>query len=101
VRGRRETLRLLPEGRRVPVYDRILIDRVAARIWLRDFMALREEHDPQSWMIHEKGGRVVARLRTPAGFDLMHVAADRLVGVNRDEIGVEYVRTYALARPTR
>lgn len=93
-------LELLPDGRRVPVYDRMLIDHVGERIWLRDFMPPWTKEDPQSWTVHDRRGRVVARLTTPARFSLMQVAQDRLVGVSRGEMGVESVTVYQLRRPS-
>jgi hypothetical protein len=99
--GAEERLELLPEGRRVPNYDRMLIDRVGERIWLRDFMLPWMSDAPQDWTVHDEQGRILARLETPAGFDLMHVAQDRLVGVDRDGMGVEYVAVYQLMRPRR
>lgn len=89
-------LKLLPDGRRVPVYDRMLIDELGGRIWLRDFLPPWSEEDPQGWTVYDKGGRVLARLTTPARFDLMHVAQGRIVGVSRDDMGVEYVTIYGL-----
>lgn len=97
--GAEGRLDLLPEGRRVPVYDRMLIDQVGERIWLRDFIPPWTGDDPQSWTVHDKRGRIVARLTTPAGFNLMHVAQNRLAGVSRDGMGVEYVNVYQLERP--
>lgn len=97
--GAEERLNLLPDGQRVPVYDRMLIDQVGERIWLRDFMPPWTGDDPQSWTVHDKRGRILARLTTPAGFNVMHVARDRVVGVSRDGMGVEYVSIYPLERP--
>jgi len=98
--GAEESLKLLPDGRGVPVYDRMLIDRVAARIWLRDFVPLWSRHDPQTWTVHDERGRVLARLETPTGLDLMNIARDRLVGVSRDEMGVEFVIVHEVAEST-
>lgn len=97
--GAERLLGILPDGRNLPGYDRIVIDQIGRRIWLRDFMAPWMEGSPQKWTLHDTRGRVLARLSTPPRFRLMHVARDRLVGVTRDELGVESVTVYRM-RPS-
>ncbi|MEX2526729.1 MAG: hypothetical protein WEA09_03760 [Gemmatimonadota bacterium] len=92
--GAESLLALLPEARNVPVHDRILVDPSGERIWLRDFQLPWTENDPQSWTVHDPSGRVLARVTTPAGLEIMHVAHDRVTGVSRDDMGVESVVVY-------
>jgi hypothetical protein len=47
----------------------------------------------REWQVFEDG-RWIARLTVPPGFQLMAVSGDRLIGVWRDELGVESVRLY-------
>jgi hypothetical protein len=58
-----------------------------------------ERADPDLWDVIDLGtGSLVATVETPAGLRLIAVAPDRVLGVATDELGVEYVGTYAIAR---
>jgi hypothetical protein len=91
-----DQLDLLPEGRAVPAFDRLLTDAAAEQIWLRDYLPERVSHQARNWTVHDLSGQVVAQVTTPPGFDLMHIGTGHLTGLERDEMGVEYVVVYAL-----
>jgi hypothetical protein len=63
-------------------------------IWLSDFP------DPATqradWTVFDADGVALARVRVPSGFRLFTIDGDRLLGVVRDELDVEYVRVYRL-----
>lgn len=91
-----EQLGLLPEGRTIPAFDRLLADAVDGRIWVRDFLSRWKSGRARNWTVHDLTGQVVGRVTTPAGFELIHVGSSHLAGVERDEMGVEYVVVYSL-----
>ena len=88
---------LLPEGRAVPAFDRILVDSERGEVWLRDFVPPWLEGAAATWTVYGRDGRVEAQVTVHAGFDVMHVGDRRLVGVETDELGVEFVVRYDLA----
>lgn len=90
---------VVPEGRGVSPFDRILSDVTAERIWIRDYRQEWEAGGSQRWTIHDATGRVLARVVTPAGLEVMQVGPRHVVGVERDEVGVEYVVVYELEGP--
>lgn len=92
----RERLDLLPEGQRIPAFDRLLTDAVAKQFWLRDFLPEVKVDHQRRWTVHDLRGRVVAQLTTPPDFRLMQVRDTHVVGVETDELGVEYVVVYSL-----
>ncbi|HUP52204.1 MAG TPA: 6-bladed beta-propeller [Longimicrobiales bacterium] len=53
-----------------------------------------------AWRIHDLSGRLVATLTTPPGFAVHDIGPDWVLGEWRDELDVEFVRLYALQRPT-
>lgn len=63
-------------------------------IWLSDFPDPATQH--ADWTVFDADGVAVARVRLPEGFRLFAVEGDRLVGVARDALDVEYVRVYRL-----
>lgn len=51
----------------------------------------------RSWIL-TPDGQVRGRLQTPAGFTVMDVSDDHVLGVARDELGVESVLLHAIER---
>jgi hypothetical protein len=60
---------------------------------------------PTNWSVYDLDGRPLARVTTPARFDLHEIGRDYLLGVGRDDLDVEYIQLYRLegaaAAPTR
>lgn len=50
------------------------------------------------WLILFPGGSKIGSLELPAGLELTQVTSDAVVGIRRDELGVESVHVYALSR---
>lgn len=91
--GAEGTLALLPAGRTLPAWDRLRIDEAAGQIWLRGF-TLPWDGGPANWTILDDQGRLLARVATPAGLEVMHVGGGWVSGVTRDGLGMEYVESY-------
>lgn len=94
--GAEGLLEVIPEGKRVSPFDRMLTDAVSGTIWLRDYVFDWNAGDPQHWTVHDSVGDVLGRVTTPPRLDVMQVGPDVVVGVERDELGVEYVVAYSL-----
>jgi len=89
-------MELLPQGRRLPAFDRVLVDAVENRIWIRDYLPEWKTEADRDWTVHYSDGRVLGRVSVPAGIEVLHVAGSSLVAVVRDEMDVEYVVVYGL-----
>jgi hypothetical protein len=94
--GAEGLLDVIPDGQRVSPFDRMLTDAVSARIWLRDHVFEWNAGGAQHWTVHDSLGDVLGRVTTPPGLEVMQVGPDLVVGVERDELGVEYVVAYAV-----
>lgn len=86
-RPRRETL---------PWIAGIVVD-AHGHVWVREYQP-RFDRTPRRWGVFEVDGRWLGRVRMPAGFTPTEIGPEHLLGVARDELGVEYVRRYALRR---
>jgi hypothetical protein len=53
---------------------------------------------PRRWLIFDSTGILTATLETPAGFRPMAIQSDRVFGLAIDELGVESVTVYEIAR---
>lgn len=78
----------------MPPYGQILTD-VGDHVWVREFGL---EGEDGVWRVFSPAGLLVARVVTPAQLRLHEIGSDYVLGVWRDDLGVESVRMYPLAR---
>jgi hypothetical protein len=79
----------------LPAFARLIVS-TDSHVW-----AQRYQVDPsaaQWWDVFDVGRRLVGQVETPPNFVVTHIAADQIVGVWRDDVGVEYVRSYSLLK---
>ncbi len=77
----------------LPAYSRVLVSadgKVWAQVYSPDFLA------PGTWDVYGPGREWLGQVQTPGAFRVMGVTADWLVGVWRDDLGVEHVRVYRI-----
>jgi len=92
--GAEGLLEVTSEGKWVAPFDRMLTDPVSERLWVRDHVFEWNVGEAQHWTVHDAAGQVLGRVRTPPGLEVMQVAPNHVVGVERDGMGVEYVVAY-------
>lgn len=82
-------------GKVVPPFSAIEIDD-AANLWVADY----DDHirTPGTWSVHDPDGRLIARVRMPERFRPMHIGAEFVLGVERDELDVEHVRLHRIVK---
>ena len=94
----------LPVPERRPAYSALEVDHTGA-VWLaedRGLMMNRISSDPLFWEVFDPDGRWLGRVGTPGRFEVFEIGTDYVLGVQRDELDVEYVRMYGLTRePSR
>jgi len=66
-------------------------------LWVADYP--RPGDDASTWTIFDADGRLAGRVTTPPNVSILEIGADYLLGVYRDELGVEYLHQYAVRRP--
>ena len=79
-----------------PAYGRLLLDPVE-NLWAAEYA--RHPSPPAQWTVFDRGGRLLGTVTMPDRFDLRQVGRDRVLGVWRDPLEVEYVRRYPLVKP--
>jgi len=57
------------------------------------------EADDLEWTVISAEGALLGIVRIPRGLTITDIAADAILGVARDELGVERVRLYTLSKP--
>ena len=67
------------------------------RVFAQEFQ-LPWARGPRGWLVFDDGGRLVARLETPADLTVHAIRDDVVAGVARDAFDVERVRLYPVTR---
>ena len=73
-----------------PAFSRILSDRVG-HLWI-------QERGSSVWTVFDPEGRVLGLVQVPSGFRVFEIGEDYLLGMSRDDLGVEYVQLWSLSR---
>jgi hypothetical protein len=87
----------VPKPTRHPYWGRMMLDALG-NLWVSS-PAIPDVR--ATWTVFDRDGRRVGALLFPERFSPMDIGADFVLGVARDEDGVEYVHRYVLQRPGR
>jgi hypothetical protein len=88
----------VPKPKRFPYWGTALVDK-AGNLWVSAPMT--GYSSPLEWSVFNRAGRRIASITMPAGFTPKDIGADYVLGVARDDNGVESVRKYSLAKRAR
>ena len=93
----RQFVEELPAPATRPAYAEMLVDPAGA-VWLELSRGRSEQDQPQEWLILDAGGTWLGTVAVPAGFTVMDVTMDAVLGVWRDELDVEHPQVLRLDR---
>jgi len=98
----RDVLSSVPHAEATPIYDDLIAsDEGDLWVGLYEAPVLTEgvaRYARRTWLVFDREGAPRATLETPEGFRLHAVRDGRALGVQMDELGVEYVRAYAIGK---
>ena len=92
----RQLLSEIPVPDAFPPYAGLMAD-VLGYLWVADYNPPGD--DNSTWTIFDPDGVLAGGVMVPQGFYMLEIGEDYLLGVYRDELGVEYLHRYALERP--
>lgn len=78
----------------LPAFDSRILSDDEGRVWVAEYP--RPSTDSVRWSVFDRSGFLVATVITPARLQIMDVGIRWVIGVWRDQNGVEYVRKYQL-----
>jgi hypothetical protein len=89
----------------MPAFSAMVIDS-SDNIWLREYVPneetvglwVRAPLAPTRWLVFDGSGELLARAVLPARFVPRSIGDDYVAGIHYDEMEVEYVHSYAVAR---
>ena len=70
----------------------------AGYLWVREYDFPFEPRPAPLWTVFDPGGRMLGLLETPKGLSISEIGEDYILGVARDELGVERVQLWPLVR---
>ena len=96
----RESLRdrYFPETH--PAYAAAMSD-LADHLWVREYSLPGEGHPNPVWTVFDPEGQVLGFTETPAGLSIFEIGEGYILGLARDDLGVEYVQLWSLERSGR
>jgi hypothetical protein len=80
----------------LPAYSRFLIDKTG-HLWVEDFFLPGEPL--RSWSVFRADGVWLGTVEVPVRFEIKEISGDRVLGVTRDDLGVERVVSHRLMKP--
>lgn len=83
----------------VPTHTELIFDRLG-NLWVENYRHPWEA-SPRMWSVFGRDGRWLGDLELPDGLQVYEIGDDYMAGIERDDMGVEYVRVYALEKPLR
>jgi hypothetical protein len=89
-------LRELPMPPALPAFRRIEADS-DGNLWVQRFR--RPGDDSMQWLIFDPAGVWLGSIRGPAQFEITDMVDNRLLGIERDDLGVERVLVYEVIKP--
>jgi hypothetical protein len=76
-----------------------LLYSAAGEVWIRTGRDMFYYAPSRDWTVISADGVFLGTLTMPENFKVLEVAADYVLGVWKDEVGVEFVRVYTLMKP--
>ena len=80
----------------MPAYSEIQLD-AGGNLWVERFR-VPGASSPRTWDVFDRDGRWLGGVDLPEGLDVYEIGTDYVLGLERDDMDVEYVRVYEVDR---
>jgi hypothetical protein len=84
-----------PKGATYPAHGSVMLDD-AGNIWVEAFRM--NDDTPAHWLVFDPAGQLLATITMPDRFRPLQFGADFVLGVARDDLGVEQARVHRLIK---
>ena len=82
----------------MPTHAALSFD-AAGNLWVENYRLPGEAQLPRMWSVFDPEGRWLGDLTLPHGLRVDEIGEAQIAGVERDSLGVEYVKVYQLIKP--
>lgn len=86
-----------PVAEYFPAFASVIIDALD-HLWVEEFEPPGEESPGVLWTVFDPDGQVLGFVETPVDLEIYEIGEDYILGRTGDEIDVEYVQLWSLAR---
>jgi hypothetical protein len=90
-----KAVRQAPNRKTLPSYSELRVDQ-EGNLWVRE-AALPDEQS--RWTVFDSRGQMLGSVLMPSGLIITEIGTDFIIGIWRNDLEVEYVRIYDLAKP--
>ena len=82
-----------------PAFSKMLVD-AEGNLWVAEWVSsfVSANRNPMHWRVFTPDGRLLADARLPSGLQPFEIGNNYVLGVSRDDDGVEYVHVYTLRK---
>ena len=80
-----------------PAYSRLRGDALG-HLWVGEFKLPGAQYEGTLWTVFDTEGRALGFVATPGGLSIFEIGEDYILGATTDEMDVEYVQLWELAR---
>ncbi len=87
----------VPVAEHLPAFESVRSDAVS-HIWVAEYEFSEEERPPRLWTVFNPEGQVLGYVETPEGLWVHEIGEHYILGTTFDELDVEHVQLWALAR---
>ncbi|MGD2154971.1 MAG: hypothetical protein PVG79_17025 [Gemmatimonadales bacterium] len=81
----------------MPTHSALAFDP-SANLWVENYRVPWDTDSPRTWSVFDPDGRWLGDVEIPQGLRVHEIGEDYIAGVERDDMGVEYVRLYAVVK---
>jgi hypothetical protein len=83
-----------PRADQFPAYERLIADQTG-RLWVQDYVKDHEDDGLRRWVVFSPDGeQALARATLPASLELKEIGDDWVLGVEKDDLGIESIVLY-------
>src|SRR5687767_6182063 len=98
IAGEEKTFDVLPFPPSYPAYSNIVVGR-DGYLWVREFTHdVNADSTGSSWSIFYPDGRWLGDIRLPTRFTMYEATAEHVIGVQTDELRLQFVRVFQLQK---
>ena len=95
VRRRRTLYESSPFPDTLPAFETLLLQR-GGQLWVKETNFDNPASDTRQWSVFDRRGIPLGAVETPTDLQLFEIGRDYVLGVWKDDLGVEYVQLFEL-----
>ncbi len=96
-RRRRQQYESMPFPSILPAFRSVVLDEKGRRLWVEEFeLGAITSRGETHWSVYAEDGHLLGEVAMPSGFEVLRIGGDYVLGLWKDDLGVEYVQMYEL-----